>query len=65
MQSRIRQRALSGGPPAEAALSALAAETALGRLATADEVAQVVLFLASDLSGGVSGELLPVDAGLA
>jgi NAD(P)-dependent dehydrogenase (short-subunit alcohol dehydrogenase family) len=63
--SRIRLRALSGGPAEEAALAALAAETALGRLATADEVAKVVLFLASDLSSGVSGELLPVDAGLA
>jgi NAD(P)-dependent dehydrogenase (short-subunit alcohol dehydrogenase family) len=63
--SRIRLRALSDGPSEEAALAALAADTALGRLATADEVAKAVLFLASDLASGVSGELLPVDAGLA
>ncbi len=60
---RIRKRAMSG-PSEEDALAALARETALGRLATADEVAKAVLFLASDLASGVSGELLPVDAGL-
>jgi NAD(P)-dependent dehydrogenase (short-subunit alcohol dehydrogenase family) len=61
---RIRLRARSG-PSEEEALAALAAETALGRLATADEVAKAVLFLASDLASGITGELLPVDAGLA
>ena len=39
--------------------------TPLGRLATAEEVAKAALFLACDLSSGISGELLPVDAGLA
>ena len=61
---RIRSRA-HNGPSEEDALAALAAETALGRLASADEVAKAVLFLASDLASGISGELLPVDAGLA
>ena len=61
---RIRLRARNG-PSEEQTLAALAAETALGRLATADEVAKAVLFLASDLASGISGELLPVDAGLA
>ncbi len=60
---RIRRRAGSG--PAEAeALASLAAETALGRLATEREVAKAALFLASDLASGITGELLPVDAGL-
>jgi NAD(P)-dependent dehydrogenase (short-subunit alcohol dehydrogenase family) len=60
---RVRKRALTG-PSEEEAFAALAQETALGRLATADEVAKAVLFLASDLASGISGELLPVDAGL-
>jgi len=33
-------------------------------MVTAEEVAKVALFLASDLSSGVTGQLIPVDAGL-
>lgn len=36
----------------------------LGRLVTPEEVANAVLFLASSLSGGITGTELPVDAGL-
>ena len=39
--------------------------TALGRIATEAEVAGAVLFLASDMSSGITGQLLAVDAGLA
>jgi NAD(P)-dependent dehydrogenase (short-subunit alcohol dehydrogenase family) len=53
----IRVNAVAPGP--------IATEGALGRLATSDEVAKAVLFLASDLASGITGELLPVDAGLA
>lgn len=60
---RIRFRARTGPPEAEA-LAALAAGTALGRLATEADVAKAALFLASDLASGVTGALLPVDAGL-
>jgi NAD(P)-dependent dehydrogenase (short-subunit alcohol dehydrogenase family) len=60
---RIRTRALNGGASEPDALAALAVDTALGRLASADEVAKAVLFLASDMASGISGELLPVDAG--
>ncbi len=36
----------------------------LGRIVTADEVAQAVAFLASDLASGITGTALEVDAGL-
>ncbi|MDQ0390514.1 SDR family NAD(P)-dependent oxidoreductase [Labrys monachus] len=62
---RIRARAAAGGPSEPEALARLGADNALARLATADEVAKAALFLASDLASGITGELLPVDAGLA
>jgi NAD(P)-dependent dehydrogenase (short-subunit alcohol dehydrogenase family) len=63
--ARMAERAENGGTPVEEALRQAAAETALGRIATVDDVAGAVLFLASDLSAGVSGHLLPIDGGLA
>jgi 3-oxoacyl-[acyl-carrier protein] reductase len=39
------------------------AETALGRIADADDVARAVLFLASELSRHVTGQVLRVDGG--
>ena len=61
---RIRQRASAGGVPADTALHDLANVNALRRLASTDEVAKAALFLASDLASGITGVLLPVDAGL-
>ena len=43
--------------------SQLAASTALGRLATADEIADAIAFLASDAAAAITGVVLPVDAG--
>lgn len=37
--------------------------TAFGRLATVDEVAQTIVFLASDMASGITGAIVPVDAG--
>jgi len=59
---RVRKRTGGGDEMAEA-LASMASKTALGRLATEDEVAKTVLFLASDLSSGITGEMLPVTAG--
>jgi NAD(P)-dependent dehydrogenase (short-subunit alcohol dehydrogenase family) len=61
---RMRTRHDEGGPSPEAALSAIAAGTAMQRLATAAEVAAVAHFLASDASTGMTGSVLPVEAGL-
>ena len=41
-----------------------AARNALGRMVTEDEVATTALFLASDLSSGITGQLVPVDGGM-
>jgi NAD(P)-dependent dehydrogenase (short-subunit alcohol dehydrogenase family) len=62
---RMRHRAATGGMSLEEAFSAAAAQTSLGRIATAEEVARAALFLASDLSSGITGQLLRVDAGIA
>lgn len=61
---RVRKRSGDGGPSVKEALEQFAAEAALGRMATEEDVARVALFLASDQSGGITGQLLPVDAGV-
>ena len=38
--------------------------TALNRIATDTEVANTALFLASDFSSGITGQIFPVDGGL-
>ena len=60
MASRSEALAL----PVEEALRQAGEQTALGRIATVTEVADAVLFLASDLSAGITGQLLAVDAGI-
>jgi NAD(P)-dependent dehydrogenase (short-subunit alcohol dehydrogenase family) len=62
---RMESRAQSGGPPVPDALALAAEQTALGRIATVQDVAGAALFLASDLAAGVTGHLIPVDGGLA
>jgi len=64
MLARHRRRADAGGASVDDALAAAARATALGRIATVDEVARAVLFLASDLSSATTGHLLPVDGGI-
>ena len=61
---RLEARAGAGGLAVDGALREAAAATALGRIATAEEVASAALFLASDLASATTGALLPVDGGL-
>jgi NAD(P)-dependent dehydrogenase (short-subunit alcohol dehydrogenase family) len=63
--SRIAKRAVAGGPPIGDVLRHFSEETALQRMVSEADVANTVLFLASDLSAGLAGVLVPIDAGLA
>jgi NAD(P)-dependent dehydrogenase (short-subunit alcohol dehydrogenase family) len=62
--ARMASRERAGGASVSEALDRAAAETALGRLASAEEVAAAVLFLAGEASLGITGQVLRVDAGV-
>jgi NAD(P)-dependent dehydrogenase (short-subunit alcohol dehydrogenase family) len=64
LRRRLATREREGGLSVEDAMQQAAAATALGRMVTEHDVAGAALFLASDLSSGITGALLPVDAGL-
>ena len=64
LMRRIAQRHAEGGPPVEDVIASMQAKTALRRLATETDVANAAHFLASDASGGMTGSVLPVEAGL-
>jgi NAD(P)-dependent dehydrogenase (short-subunit alcohol dehydrogenase family) len=54
---------LAGVPDREAMLSSIAATHPLGRLARAEEIAEVIAFLASPRSSIVTGAILMADGG--
>ncbi len=62
--TRIRVR--NGGDEVayKAALEKLSQSTALGHLATIEDVVNTVLFLSSDLAKGITGQMINVDAGV-
>ncbi len=64
LKGRVDARHATGGPAPDEAFAQLAAGNALGRLATEAEVAEAAFWLASDASSGVTGQLLPVEAGM-
>ncbi|WP_256478615.1 SDR family oxidoreductase [Chroococcidiopsis sp. CCMEE 29] len=49
--------------PTQEQIDQLATKHPLGRLASPDEVAQVVLFLASEASSFITGAAIPIDGG--
>lgn len=61
---RLQRREREGGLAVDESLARDAQSTALRRLATPDEVANCILFLASPLSSGVTGHMVPVGPGL-
>ncbi|MGQ3353503.1 MAG: SDR family oxidoreductase [Phreatobacter sp.] len=54
---------ISANPDAEAARKAMIARHPIGRLATVEEMAAAAVFLASDESGFMTGQLLVIDGG--
>jgi NAD(P)-dependent dehydrogenase (short-subunit alcohol dehydrogenase family) len=64
LRERLTRREAEGGLEVGEAMKEAALGTALGRMVTEDEVAAAALFLASELASGITGALLPVDAGL-
>jgi 2-keto-3-deoxy-L-fuconate dehydrogenase len=58
-------RLLAQSDDAVAAAAALAARQPMGRLVSADEVAQAIVYLASPLASSITGTLLSVDGGMA
>ncbi|MCX8023541.1 MAG: SDR family oxidoreductase [Syntrophorhabdaceae bacterium] len=59
----MRAKAKATGKPFEEIMEALAASCSLKRLPEEWEVAEAVVFLASDLSSGITGQILPVSCG--
>lgn len=64
LRSRMSTRREATGLDVEEAIAAAGRSTALGRIASTDEVVNVIAFLTSDLSSGMSGQLLNVDGGI-
>lgn len=59
------RKVLDNTPGAEEFVEGLKKNIPVRRLGTADDVARIALFLASDLSSYVSGAVIPADGGLA
>ena len=62
--SRVKTRSAGDEKVFDEALERLAQSTALGRLATAEDVANTVLFLSSELANGITGQIVNIDAGV-
>lgn len=63
VHTAMMERFLETVPDREETLARLAANQPMGRLVTAEEVAEAILYLASDGSPFVTGAVLPVDGG--
>ncbi len=63
VHTAMMERFLETVPDREETLARLAANQPMGRLVTVEEVAEAILYLASDGSPFVTGAVLPVDGG--
>ena len=61
---RLRRREGEGGLSVEESLAHDGQTTALGRIATIEEISNGAVFLASDLASGIAGHLLPIGPGV-
>ncbi len=64
LTQRITSRSPETGLSLDEALTGMAKATALGRLALVEEVVNTIEFLASELSSGITGQLIHVDGGV-
>ena len=63
LQAYFEHQAGKYGTTADQIYEATAANSDLKRLPTEDEVASAIMFMASDLSSGISGQTLDVNCG--
>lgn len=61
---RVKNRARQNGLPEQPAIDALNQHNALRRMVSPEEVAEAAYFLCSPAASGISGVVLPVDAGI-
>ncbi len=61
---RVERRAGQGQPPAAEVLEGFADDAALGQIATVEDVALTVVFLAGPGAGSITGQIVPIDGGL-
>ena len=61
---RLKSREDNGGTSASSALEEFANNTALGKMSTEEDVANTVLYLSSNLSSSITGQIIPVCSGL-
>lgn len=64
MTSMLQREASTSAAPDDFQLARWAAMHPLGRLGTAEDVAEAVLFLASDAASFITGTAIPVDGGM-
>lgn len=64
LRSRMSARSERTGLSAEEAIEQAGRATALGRIATVGEVADVIAFLSGGMSSGMTGQLLNIDCGI-